>query len=159
MRVCMIGLALAVAACDQGSFEGPLATAADSILQGAPLGRCDTIRVESAFPTARLPLQSCGATRGDTTLSLVLDDDKRVLVISRTTRVDPTLQRAVHDSLQFAVGDAYGAPVICAQGNDSAETEVRLWNTLDRQIVLKNSGRDRIVFERRTDHPQCRRAG
>jgi hypothetical protein len=73
--------------------------------------------------------------------------------------VDTTRQRALHDSIQFAVGESYGAPVICPQSDDRAETEVRLWNTLDRQLVLKNSGRDKVLFELRTDHPQCHRGG
>jgi hypothetical protein len=93
--------------------------------------------------------------RGDTTFALLSDSRGKLLIVSRRLRVDSIRQATVHDSLQFAVGTDYGAPAICPEGDDPTETEVRRWNTLDRQIVLKNVMSDEVWLDLRIDHPVC----
>jgi hypothetical protein len=150
---------MALAACDARTFKGPLAAAADSAAGGMTLSQCDTANVDLGFPKARLPLRSCELTRSDTTVSLILDGGGQALVVRRVFPVDSTRQRALHDSIQFLLGGVYGAPFICAPSGDPARREVRLWKTLDRELVLESQGPTQIVFEIRADHPSCEEVG
>ena len=160
MRVLVTCLLIATAlgslsACDSRVWKGPLAMAADSIFRARPVEGCDSAGVDH-FEGAEVPVASCRSIRGDTTLIVVSDRDGRALIVSRVIAVDSVRQAAVHDSLQFEVSNDYQAPIICPQVGDSVESGVRLWNTLDRQIVVKNQGVDRVILELRTDHPACR---
>lgn len=159
MRITLLASAAALvavlASCDTRTYKGALSGAADSAVDGAVLSRCDTARVDFELTDVRLPLRSCGITRADTAVTIVLDGDSKALIVSRAIAVDSGRQRAVHDSIQFALGALYEAPVICPESDGLAETDVRLWRTLDRELVLKNVGATRVVFELRTDHPRC----
>jgi hypothetical protein len=144
-----------LAGCDQRAWSGPLASAADSIFSARPTSGCEATGTDLGFADARLPLLSCTVTRGDTTLVVTGDAEGKAVMVARAFVVDATRRAELHDSLQFAIGAEYGAPVICPQGEDGTETGVRLWNTLDRQLVLKSQGANGIRFELRVDHRGC----
>ena len=140
--------------CDRRVWTGPLASAAYSAFASAQPSSCEAVTGDLGFVGVRLPLRSCGLVRGDTTHTVVFDDRRRVLILSRLVLVDPARRMAIHDSLQFVLGTVYEAPAICRDGDYADETALRIWKTLDRQIALRNVG-DGVVVELRTDHPGC----
>jgi hypothetical protein len=148
-------IAMSAAGCDARTWTGPLAAAADSAFPSPPPAGCDTVAVAFAFERVALPLRSCEISRGDTAFAVLVDDQRKVLVLSKRLTVDPARQMLVHDSLQFAIATGYEAPAICPEDDDPAESEVRVWKTLDRQITLKNLRADQVAIELRVNHPGC----
>jgi hypothetical protein len=155
-RLTLILLVAALAGCEGRRFAGPLRTAADSMVGDAML-TCQPTEAGADIAGANPPMRRCAATRGDTAVTLLMDRDDKPVVAIKAIRVDPSRQHAVHDSIQFAIGEDYSFPAICAQGSDPLETERRTWITMNRQIALKNLGRDRVAIELRIDQPACER--
>jgi hypothetical protein len=152
-------IAVGAAGCERRTWTGPLAYAADSIFPSLPASGCDTTSVDLGIERVALPLRSCRVSRGDTTFAVLADGDRRVLLLSRTLTVDSARQMVVHDSIQFAMATVYEAPAICAEDDDLAESEVRVWKTLDRQITLKNLMATQVLLELRVNHPGCDGSG
>ena len=148
-------VAICTAGCDRRTWTGPLGSAADSVFTSPPTARCDTVSVGLGFERVELPLRSCRLSRGDTAFVVLADQQRRVLVLSKSLTVDPARQMLVHDSLQFAIAMRYEAPAICPEDEDRAESEVRVWRTLDRQITLKNLMENQVSIELRVNHPGC----
>ncbi|MSR35686.1 MAG: hypothetical protein EXR95_03430 [Gemmatimonadetes bacterium] len=141
--------------CEQREWSGPLATAAESAFAGAQAAACDTSSTAQAIEAARPPVRSCRLVRGDTAFAVAVDDRGVPLILTRTFVVEPSRQSAIHDSMQMAISIEYGAPYICTQREGATETGVRIWNTMNRQLALKNITNKEITFELRVDHPGC----
>jgi hypothetical protein len=148
-------LVCAAPGCDRREWSGPLASAAESAFAGAAPTACDTLASTPAIEGARPPVRSCRVVRGDTTFAVAVDDRGVPLILSRAFTVDPARQSAIHDSMQMAISIEYGAPYICARGETAAESGLRIWNTMNRQLALKNVADEGVAFELRVDHPGC----
>jgi hypothetical protein len=148
-------LLCAAAGCDRREWSGPLASAAESAFAGASPTACDTLDTAPPIEGTRPPVRSCRVARGDTSFAVAVDDRGVPLILARTFAVDPARQSAIHDSIQMAISIEYGAPYICARGATAAETGLRIWNTMNRQLALKNVGDAQVAFELRVDHPGC----
>ena len=151
--------AVTLTSCERRTWTGPLAVAADSVLPTRPVEGCDSATVDMGFGNVKQPLRSCAVVRGDTSFQVMFDSRSRALIVTRAFHVDSARQALVHDSLEFVVGSQYEAAVICPQSDDLASTDVRIWNTLDRQIELRKFGFDQVVLELRTNHPGCHAGG
>jgi hypothetical protein len=151
----LVPIAMSAAGCDRRTWTGPLASAADSVFPSRPTARCDTVVTDLGFERVVLPLRSCAMSRGDTAYSVLADGQRKVLILGRRLPVSPARQMLVHDSLQFAIATTYEAPAICPEDDDPAESEVRVWKTLDRQITLKNLSATQVLIELRVNHPGC----
>lgn len=155
MRAASLLLFCGALGCTGREWSGPLATAAESAFAGAPAAACDTLSSAPAIEGARPPVLSCRLVQGDTTFAVAVDDRGVPLILTRTFRVDSARQSAIHDSIQMAISIEYGAPYICARGESVAETGLRIWNTMNRQLALKNVTDAAVAFELRVDHPGC----
>jgi hypothetical protein len=113
--------------------------------------------VDFGLKDVTLPLRSCQLISGGTTLAVLSDGGRKVLSVSRQLVVDSARQTIVHDSIEAAVGNHYGAPIVCPPSDDSGVSSERLWNTLDRQIALTKVGATQVSLVVRTDHSECHR--
>ena len=156
-----VGIALlaASAGCEQRTWTGSLASAADSVFPSDPTAGCDTANASFGFDDVALPLRLCQVVDADTTFAVLSDAERKVLVVTRAWAVDSLRQMTIHDSLQFAIATLYAAPFICAEIDGVGETEVQIWRTLDREITLKNVENNLVVVEVRANHPGCREGG
>jgi len=120
-----------------GSFSGPLAALADSVLSFASDARCGPVRPLGATDrrdTAAKASQACTSS-GDTTVVVEYDDAGRVVVVWREWMTHQSTD-SVYSVLLARLKRSYGEPQDCVRKNDHRLPHHVFWNATEYHPCL-----------------------
>ena len=123
---------LAGLACDQpASHQGPLGPLADSVLGSAGAVQCDTSPVIPRVEGIEAPILMCQAASGDTSVSLLVDHNQRVVSLSR--RWSPASSRDAYEQLLVTNRGRFGPGIPpCAEADVE---EGALWKQGEHHLI------------------------
>jgi hypothetical protein len=148
----VLAVSVMVACRPTPEFNGPLASLADSLLNGRDL-ECGSFPFDSAligpmspYDQGQFPLRLCGDSASNPAISLTVDATGKVLEVGRLFRPGAPQSDSIYSALESEGTAAYGQPSRCPIAHNSPPGEL-YWQHSDGFVRLERVGASFVAIE------------